>query len=121
MKKFWLSLQVDELVKVIATLISIVLTNNHRLGVIEKDMADIKTSFDAMSAAVDALVTEDASVVADIKALQSQIAAGNAVTAEQLDALTAKITGVTADLTTAVAGGAPAPAPVPVPEPTPGA
>lgn len=47
-------------------------------------MASILDSFNALSAEVDTIVT-------DIAALKAQIAAGNPVTADQLDALTAKL------------------------------
>lgn len=50
----------------------------------DQHMASILESFQALSAEVDTIVT-------DLAALKEQIAAGSPVTAEQIDALTAKL------------------------------
>lgn len=66
-------------------------------------MATVAVGFSDLTAAVNGLVSEEASVVAAIQSLQAQIAAGNPVTGAQLDALAAQVTGVSTGLAAAIA------------------
>jgi uncharacterized protein with GYD domain len=74
-----------------------------RLENIGEKMATLAVGFGDLTAAVNGLVSEEASVVTAIQALQSQIAQGSPVTGAQLDALAAQVTGVTSGLAAAIA------------------
>jgi t-SNARE complex subunit (syntaxin) len=74
------------------------------LGRLETIMADLT----ALTTAVDQLVTEDASVVAELQRLSALVASGGTVSQADLDALTAKVQGVNTDITNAIAADPPA-------------
>jgi hypothetical protein len=73
-------------------------------GKLDKIMADLT----ALTAAVDALVSEDASVVAELQRLSALVASGGSVSQADLDALTARVQGVTGDIQTAIDADPPA-------------
>lgn len=59
-------------------------------------MSDLITGYNDLVAAVGTLSSVEVTVVAEIAALQAQIAAGTAVSGSQLDALASEVTGITA-------------------------
>lgn len=75
---------------------------NERLERIEKIMADLLTGFNDLTKVINALVAEDASVVAAIKDLQAQVGAGSPVTGDQLEALATQVSTVVSDLSAAI-------------------
>lgn len=73
-------------------------------------LTDLQAAVTGLQTANTALVAEDASILAAVKALQAQVAAGSPVTNDQLEAIatqvnaaSAQVTGVTNDLTAAIA------------------
>ena len=60
-------------------------------------MVPLQTGFNDLTAAVNALSTE-----ADIAALQAQIAAGNPITGDQLEALATQVSGITSGFVSVV-------------------
>ena len=65
-------------------------------------MADIVTGFKDLSDAVAVLQKADVDTVTAIKSLQAQVAAGNPITGDQLESLAKVVSGVSADLGSAV-------------------
>lgn len=77
---------------------------------VSQGFTDLQTAITALQTAVGILAAEDASVVTDIKGLTAQVAAGEPVTGDQLEALAtgvnaavAQVTGVSNDLQAAIA------------------
>lgn len=69
------------------------------LGKVDRIMADLT----ALNTAVDALVTTENEVVAELKRLSALVAGGGSVSQADLDALTSKVQGVSTDITDAIA------------------
>lgn len=67
-------------------------------------MSDIVTGFNDLTAAIGTLSSVEATVVAEIVALQAQVAAGSPVTGDQLDALASEVSGITAGFQAPFAG-----------------
>lgn len=66
-----------------------------RVKRLEMDIATLKGQMDTLKADVEAFKTSQAATIAD---LQAQIAAGNPVTNDQLQALSDEITGLDAEV-----------------------
>lgn len=71
---------------------------------------DIMLDMTALNDAINALVDEENSVKVALDDLSSKVAQGNSISQADIDAITAKLTGVTDDLKAAVATDDPAPA-----------
>lgn len=73
----------------------------------------VMTDFTAVNAALDTLQATETSAVAALNDLSAKLgAAGNTDDQAAVDAITAKLTGMSSDLATAVSTDDPAPAPV---------
>jgi hypothetical protein len=82
-----------------------------------KRLDRIMANLDALNAAVAALVDDDTSVKAALDDLSAKLAVGQSVSQSDIDAITAKLTGVDGDLKAAVAAddGTSTPTPTPAP------
>jgi len=59
-------------------------------------MSDLITGYNDLSAAIGTLSSVEVTIVAEIQALQAQVANGSPVTGDQLDALASEVSGITA-------------------------